>query len=100
MIWSSLLEIKDEFSFNLSPIDSQKTWEDLMDNLWINAEKFAHLIELLPDHKLDDDFVNSKYGTYQRNLDGMIEHCYYHLGQISLIKKLIIDQNQHSYIKL
>lgn len=39
--------------------------------------------------KLNLPFVNEKYGTYLRNIDGLIEHSYYHLGQITLIKKLI-----------
>jgi hypothetical protein len=26
---------------------------------------------------------------YYINIDAMIEHCYYHLGQIVLIKKLL-----------
>lgn len=28
-------------------------------------------------------------GTFLRNMDAMIEHAYYHLGQIVLIKKLL-----------
>lgn len=28
-------------------------------------------------------------GSYLRNIEGVIEHSYYHLGQISLIKKMI-----------
>jgi hypothetical protein len=32
--------------------------------------------------KLDEVFVDEKYGTYQRNIDGMIEHAYYHLGRL------------------
>ena len=28
--------------------------------------------------------------TYLRNIEGVIEHSYYHLGQISLIRKLIL----------
>jgi len=43
----------------------------------------------MPDSKINEVFVNEKYGTYLRNIDGMIEHCYYHLGQITLIKKLL-----------
>ncbi|MEF9480076.1 DUF1572 domain-containing protein [Chryseobacterium sp. 1B4] len=83
------LEIKDKFSFNLPPIESQKQWEDLLGKLWEDSEKFAALLEQMPDSKLDEVFVDEKYGTYQRNIDGMIEHSYYHLGQITLIKKLL-----------
>jgi hypothetical protein len=46
----------------------------------------------MQDEKLKDVFVEEKYGTYQRNIDGMIEHSYYHLGQIVLIKKLLTNQ--------
>jgi len=33
--------------------------------------------------------VEEKYGNYQRNIDGMIEHSYYHLAQIVVIKKIL-----------
>lgn len=86
------LEIKDKFSFDLPSIDSQEQWEGLLHKLWMDSEKFATLLEQMPDTKLDEIFVDEKYGTYQRNIDGMIEHCYYHLGQITLIKKLLKNQ--------
>lgn len=83
------LEIKDKYSFDLPPIESQEQWENLLNKLWLDSEKLAELLEKMPDTKLDKVFVDEKYGTYQRNIDGMIEHAYYHLGQISLIKKLL-----------
>jgi len=45
----------------------------------------------MEDATLDSVFVDEKYGTYLRNIEGVIEHCYYHLGQISLIKKLVSE---------
>jgi hypothetical protein len=83
------LEIRDKYSFDLPPLESQQQWEDLLNKLWNDAEKFATLLEQMPDSKMDEGFVDEKYGTYLRNIDGMIEHCYYHLGQITLIKKLL-----------
>ena len=83
------LEIKDKFSFDLPAIDSQIQWDGLRNKLWVDSEKFAALLEQMPDSKLDEVFVDEKYGTYQRNIEGMIEHSYYHLGQITLIKKLV-----------
>lgn len=85
------LEIRDQYSFDLSPIESQEQWEELLNKLWNDSEKFASLLEQMPDSKMDEVFVDGKYGTYLRNIDGMIEHCYYHLGQITLIKKLLKD---------
>lgn len=83
------LEIKDQFSFDLPPVESQQQWEDLLNKLRTDSEKFAALLGQMSDSKLDEVFVDEKYGTYRRNIDGMIEHCYYHLGQITLIKKLL-----------
>ncbi|MDP9958564.1 DUF1572 domain-containing protein [Chryseobacterium lathyri] len=83
------LEIKDKFSFDLPPIESEEQWRDLLNRLWTDSEKFALLIEQIPDNKLDEVFVDEKYGTYRRNIDGMIEHAYYHLGQITLIRKML-----------
>ncbi|MGN7756221.1 DUF1572 domain-containing protein [Chryseobacterium sp. 22532] len=83
------LEIKDQFSFDLSPIESAEQWEALLNRLWTDSEKFASLVEQMADSKLDEVFVDKKYGTYRRNIDGMIEHAYYHLGQITLIKKML-----------
>lgn len=85
------LEIRDKFSFDLPPIQSETDWEALKQDLWSNAEKFAEQLEALPDEKLDEVFVKKEYGTYLRNIDGMIEHSYYHLGQVSLIRKMVLE---------
>ncbi|BDS14166.1 DUF1572 domain-containing protein [Aureispira anguillae] len=87
-----VLDSKDEYSFNHPPILSQKDWEALQNEGWKNAKKFADLIEKLPEDKLWEDFVDKKYGIYYRNLQGIIEHLHYHLGQIALIKKIIIER--------
>lgn len=88
------LEIRDKYSFDLPPIENEEQWETLKDKLWDDAEKFALLLEQIPDSKMNEVFVDEKYDTYLRNIDGMIEHCYYHLGQITLIKKLILSKHK------
>ena len=72
------LDIRDKYSFDLPPIESQKDWEELLHSMWRNAEEFANMIKLMPDKKLDKVFVDKKYGSYQRNIDALIEHSYYH----------------------
>jgi len=61
----------------------------MLNNAWHEAESFAALIEQLPDSKLRAQFTDEKYGTYYRNLQGIIEHTHYHLGQIVIIKKIL-----------
>lgn len=87
------LDIKDKYSFDMPPIQSQEDWEKLVNQLWQDAEQFADLVEKMSDTRLDDIFTDEKYGDYRRNLEGMIEHSYYHLGQIVLIKKMVLEKN-------
>ncbi|MFY0482273.1 DUF1572 domain-containing protein [Flavobacterium sp. PLA-1-15] len=90
------LDIKDMFSFDFPPIASQGEWEDFLNRFWNDSEAFAEWIEQMEEEKLDENFVDEKYGTYLRNIDAMIEHSYYHLGQIVLIKKMVLHQNTPS----
>ena len=86
------LEISDKFSFDLPPINSESDWDKLVTNFLSNSEKFAAKVEQMEDHIFDQPFVDEKYGTFLRNIEGVIEHSYYHLGQISLLKKMIMHQ--------
>lgn len=87
------LDAKDELSFDHPPINSQEDWDNFLYKVWRDAEELKMLIEQLPDSKLNENFVEEKYGSYYRNLVGMIEHTHYHLGQIAIIKKLIRIQS-------
>ena len=86
------LVASDKFSFDHPSIESQEEWQRLLDKTWKDAENFAYWIEQLPESKLWEGFEGGKYGNYYRNIQGIIEHSHYHLGQIVLIKKLL----QHS----
>ena len=84
------LEASDKYSFDLSPLTKDEEWKALQDKAFAEAEKFANLVEQIPDEKFTQLFVDEKYGTYYRNIHGIIEHTHYHLGQISLIKKMLL----------
>jgi hypothetical protein len=88
------LDAHDKYSFDLPPIQSQKDWESLLDKTWKEAESFAILVEQLPDKKLWENLADEKYGNYYRNIHGIIEHAHYHLGQIVLIKKIILQADK------
>ncbi len=89
------LDIRDKYSFDFPPVQSQEDWEKLLNKMWSDAEKFADMVEQMPEERLNEVFVDKKYGSYQRNIDAMIEHSYYHLGQISLIKKMLLAMDEH-----
>lgn len=83
------LEISDKYSFDLPPIKTDVDWENLVHSLLNNAEKFADAVAEMDDQLFDQVFVEEKYDTYFRNIHGVLEHSYYHLGQIVLIRKLL-----------
>lgn len=83
------LEIRDKYSFDLPKMNTEQEWNDLKKDLFTNAKKFANHVEHMTDEQLDEVFVDKRYGDFRRNIEAMIEHSYYHLGQITLIKKLL-----------
>ena len=85
------LAISDKYSFDVPPIESEKDWQKLCNDLFNNAEIFVGQVKNLTDEEIYGPFVDAKYGSYLRNLEGLIEHSYYHLGQIVMIRKLIVS---------
>jgi len=85
------LNANDKYSFDCPPIHSQRDWQNLLNKTFADAENFALLCEQLPENKLWENVAAEKYGNYYRNIHGIIEHCHYHLGQIAVIKKIILQ---------
>ncbi|HEY8959707.1 DinB family protein [Chitinophaga sp.] len=82
------LDAHDKYSFDLAPISSEEEWRQLVAKSFAEVEQLAAAIDELDDAILHQDFADPRYGSYYRNLLGVIEHTHYHLGQISLIKKM------------
>jgi len=92
------LNAHDKYSYDIPPIQSEEEWINLVNKTLHEAEIIATYIEKLPDSKLQEDFVDKKYGNYFRNFHGVIEHTHYHLGQIVILKKMIknnIEKSTH-----
>jgi len=82
------LTIRDKFSFDLPPLETEADWESLKQCYRANAERFVAHVEKMDEAQLAAGFVKEEYGSYRRNIEGVIEHSYYHLGQMVLINKL------------
>ena len=83
------LDIKDKYSFDMTPVETEADWQTMVNDLISNAEQFKIHVSSMTDEQLYNPFVVEKYGTYLRNIEGVIEHAYYHLGQMVLIRKMI-----------
>ena len=79
---------------NMPPIRSAEDWEQLLYQIWVDSEKFAALIEQLPERRLWETFAEEKYSNYCRNIHGIIGHTHCHLGQSVLIKKLLQSEQE------
>lgn len=85
------LTIRDKFSFDYPEIKTETEWQEFQNNIWEETKEFLALIENLDDDILNTYFIEEKYGSYYRNFTGIIEHTHYHLGQIAIIKKLLLQ---------
>lgn len=83
------LEISDKYSFDVPPIVCEEDWQKLVAEFLSNANKFAQAVERMSDAQLAAPFIDPKYGTTLRNVEGVIEHSYYHLGQLVLVRKMV-----------
>ncbi len=90
------LTASDKFSFHVPVINNQKEWEALIEKVLQDAENFAILLEQMPNEQLNENFTDEKYGNYYRNMHGIIEHSHYHLGQIVILKKLLIPLKEQT----
>ncbi len=88
------LEIRDQFSFDMEIINTETNWKLLLDSYKENSISIIEKISNFPDNQWDEPFVKKEYGTYERNVEGLIEHSYYHFGQISLLLKLINPESK------
>ena len=83
-----VLEISDANSFDGFAVSNETEWKALVMRFEMSANRFIETVRHLFLADLQECFFKAEYGTVLRNIDVMVEHCYYHLGQIRLIKKL------------
>ncbi len=90
------LEIRDKYSFDYPAIQSEEEWLNMINKFCVDAEKYIALVESLPEEKLYEFFVDEKYGNVLRNINVIVEHTYYHLGQLVIIKRMIREADNNT----
>jgi uncharacterized damage-inducible protein DinB len=86
-------EISAANGFDLQPISSEHDWEQLKKNAFDTVNELARAIRHFPDERLEEENPKGK-GSFYKKLQGVIEHNYYHLGQIVILKNLIKKQQE------
>jgi uncharacterized damage-inducible protein DinB len=85
--------IGPENGFDHPPINDEIAWLQLKNDNLETAGDLAEQIKQLKDDILNQP-IYEETDTYYKNLQGLIEHAHYHLGQIVILKKLI--RNSHN----
>lgn len=83
------LTISDPHSFDAPALDGPEAWDRFRERFRRNGEAIAQRIEGFDEAQLSAVFVDPRYGDYRRNIEGLIEHAYYHLGQVALIRNML-----------
>jgi hypothetical protein len=85
------LEAHDRFSFDLKVPADESEWRGQVEQVLHRGHALADAVEGMDPVQLEGDFAEPKYGTWHRNILGVIEHTHYHLGQITLLKRLMAE---------
>lgn len=77
--------------FDLPVLGSDEDWERLKADNLQSATALAEQIRKIPDEILQEPILKEVAGSssYYRQLQGVVEHAHYHLGQIVILKNLI-----------
>jgi uncharacterized damage-inducible protein DinB len=81
--------IPEENGYDVPFLNSEAEWDALKEKTHQSFTALANAIENFPEEKLQDNYAPSIPSTYYRNLQGIVEHAHYHLGQIVILKNLI-----------
>jgi uncharacterized damage-inducible protein DinB len=82
--------INESNGFDMPVIHSDEDWEALKADNLQTAKDLAALIKDIPDTRLQQPVLKLPGSeSYYRQLHGVIEHAYYHLGQIVILKNII-----------
>lgn len=79
------LDMHDHLSMQAPALHSEAEWNARKQQLFSDAEALANAVASKDQHWLEAPFVDARYGSNQRNIEALIEHAWYHLGQIRLL---------------
>lgn len=76
------LNAKDSESFHHPIWKDESDWLQFGSSVVDTGRELEAAIAQLPDSIWSTPFVKAEYGSYETNLIGMLEHSYYHFGQL------------------
>ena len=83
--------VPDANGFDVDDLKNENDWNDLKEKAHQSFIQLANAVKNFPQEKLSSTYAAGK-SSYYKNLQGIIEHAHYHLGQIVILKKLVFSQ--------
>ncbi|RYY68008.1 MAG: DinB family protein [Chitinophagaceae bacterium] len=80
----------DNNYFEAIPVVSEKHWMEALEKLTRSQQALLHYLST--DIDMDEKPPGSVYSRYEL-LQGVLQHDAYHLGQVILIRKLLLNRN-------
>jgi uncharacterized damage-inducible protein DinB len=78
--------------FDVGELKNENDWNDLKEKTRASFMQLADAVKNFPEEKLFEVSPTGK-SSYYKNFQGIVEHTYYHLGQIVILKKLINNKS-------
>ena len=83
--------IPDSNGFDVGELTSEEEWQKLVAKLHQSFIDLSNAMRNFPEDRLKD-FTKIGKSTIENNLYGIIEHAYYHLGQMMILKNLLMSK--------
>jgi uncharacterized damage-inducible protein DinB len=82
--------IPEENGFDVPYLNSEEEWNALKEKTHQSFIQLAEKVKNFPEEKLMNNYSPEINSTIYRNIQGLVEHAHYHLGQIVILKNIII----------
>ena len=89
VLFGKALEAHDKYAFEHPAIEDEEHWQFFLNEVYAEAEAFAKSVQGLDEDVLDTPLSDPKWGSHFSIINGIVQHGYYHLGQIVLLKKYL-----------
>lgn len=81
--------IPESNGFDVHVFENESDWNALKEKTHESFLQLADVVKNFPAEKLEETYAADK-SSYYKNFQGIVEHAHYHLGQMVILKKLII----------
>jgi uncharacterized damage-inducible protein DinB len=87
----TVVPISENNGFNLPPISSDVQWRQLIDDYCESVRMLNLDINGLREEEMGKPILPNSSSVYS-HLQGLVEHAFYHMGQMIILKKFIRAQ--------